>query len=421
MPWDIKMEDDKHCVYKKGASSPIKGGCHATHEDAVKHMRALYANEPRLHSAVKFSEGMVEDSENENVKWIQAWRYSTWQHPEYGKVEITPQFGQQLKLNFDAGAYGQQLMLDFEHGLDRAKGAQSAADILDIDPRDDGVYYKVAFTDDALREIKERKWKYFSPEYAPEVMNAETEETYENVPTGGALTNRPFFKGMAPLNFSELFVENEVIIEEEEGGSTVDELTRKFAEALGIKLEDEMDEDAIIAEATKLNDVIEPLRKAKVEGERTKSFREDYPAEYAEHERLKVSQIERDALTFSENYSRFSMKDGEKEVKSNFGFSQLVKDGIAEIHKKFSDRTASHGDLKDLLDRIGDKGIVDYAEKGSSRILETERDENPTKAFSDLVLEIMKSDELEYESAMNMARSREPDLFMAYKNAIPQK
>lgn len=49
MPWEIKQRDGKYCVYKKGESSPI--ACHATREKATKHLRALYANEPKAQVA----------------------------------------------------------------------------------------------------------------------------------------------------------------------------------------------------------------------------------------------------------------------------------------------------------------------------------------------------------------------------------
>lgn len=46
MPWSIEQRDGKYCVIKKGETSPVPGGCHASRADAVKHQRALYANEP---------------------------------------------------------------------------------------------------------------------------------------------------------------------------------------------------------------------------------------------------------------------------------------------------------------------------------------------------------------------------------------
>lgn len=45
MPWDVRKKGSRYCVYKKGSSTPVPGGCHATRADAVKHQRALYAGE----------------------------------------------------------------------------------------------------------------------------------------------------------------------------------------------------------------------------------------------------------------------------------------------------------------------------------------------------------------------------------------
>lgn len=44
MPYTVKQNDGKWCVYKKGSSSPIKGGCHGSKTEAVKHMQALNIN-----------------------------------------------------------------------------------------------------------------------------------------------------------------------------------------------------------------------------------------------------------------------------------------------------------------------------------------------------------------------------------------
>lgn len=45
MPWEIVKKGSQHCVVKKGSSTPVPGGCHATREKAERHRRALYAGE----------------------------------------------------------------------------------------------------------------------------------------------------------------------------------------------------------------------------------------------------------------------------------------------------------------------------------------------------------------------------------------
>jgi len=44
MPWETMKQGDKVCVVKKGEDKPISGGCHATQDEADKHLAALYAN-----------------------------------------------------------------------------------------------------------------------------------------------------------------------------------------------------------------------------------------------------------------------------------------------------------------------------------------------------------------------------------------
>jgi hypothetical protein len=44
MPWELKG----NCVHKKGSAKPVPGGCHKTRQEAVKHMKALYANEDSM-------------------------------------------------------------------------------------------------------------------------------------------------------------------------------------------------------------------------------------------------------------------------------------------------------------------------------------------------------------------------------------
>lgn len=426
IPWDVRKSGDQFCVYKKGTDEKV--ACHDTREMAVRQMRALYANEtPKQYSLIAFNEDVLQnvEGEPENVKWLKAWRYSSWQHPKYGLVEITPEMAAEFKQNFDDGVLGRDNLINYEHGEDPAKGGKAAGTILDVDPREDGIYYKVMFTQPALDEIKNGEWRYLSPEYKDHWTDPETNQDFTNVLIDLALTNHPFFRHQAPLNFSELDIELPDDMKDEtheEGGSEVDELLKKFADKLGVEIDDDADEAAILKAAEDLNKVIEPLRKAKDEGARMRTFREAFPDEWKEMERLREARVESDALTFAESYQRFTVRDGENSYKSTYGFSQLVVDKIAEVHKKFSLKEADSNDLRELLDLIGDKGIVDYSESGSSRNIDGRiRSDDPKIAFSEAVLEIQEKDSVEYEVAIRLAAQRYPELHEAYQKAVPQR
>lgn len=427
MPWELEEKEGEFCVVKKGTDTPVPGGCHSKRADAVKHMRALYANEPSSmkYSVLAFTDSLLEATDDPSVKWLKAWRYSTWEHPKYGTVEITPQMGMEFKQHFDDGTLGRDPLINYDHGVDAAKGGKAAGVILDIAPKDDGIYYKVQFTENALAEIKAGEWKYLSPEFYDWYIDKETQDSFENVPADLALTNQPFFKGMPPLNFSEIYDEKPEVkeIEKPKGGSEVDELLKKFAEKLGVTLEDDATEESILAKAEKLNETIEPLRKSKEDGERSRTFREAFPTEYERIQKLEAAAIDTDAMAFADGYSRFTIKDGESnEYKSVLGFSELVKEKIAEVHRKFSERSATHKDLKSLLDLIGDKGIVDYSEHGSSRSDTTrEFSEDPRLAFSEAVQDVMEKDSLSYEDAIRVAAQKFPKLYEEYFSNIPQR
>lgn len=374
------------------------------------------------YSALQFSDDLLVNTSDPNTKWLMAWRYSTWIHPKYGEIKITPELGATFKSHFDNKTLGRDHLINYDHGADSAKGGKAGGIILDMEPRDQGIFYKVQFTDTARQEIEAGEWRYLSPEF-DDWVNPETGELHEDVPFDLALTNTPFFKGQPPLNFSELYTEDDPPKPKNtEGGKEVDELLKKFAERLGLKLEDGTSEEDILKAADKLNETIEPLRRSKDEGERTRTFREAFPDQYDKIQKLEAAQIETDAMQFAESYGRFTVKDGENEWKSVLGFSEVVKDKIADVHKKFSERTANHEDLKELLDLIGDKGIVDYSEMGSGRTKERrELNEDPKLAFSEVVTEIQEKDSLEYEAAIHVASKKFPELYEAYVRAIPQR
>ncbi len=378
MPWVVKKNGDQFCVYKKGSSTPIKSGCYATREDAIARMQALYANSKKdYHIALPVSafSDVVEDTEDANVKWVQAWRYSTWEHPQYGTVEITPAVVEQMKGHLENNTFGQDILANYDHGTDPSKGNKAAGKVLDIEAREDGGWYKVEFTPTALKEIEDGEWRYISPEYG-DWMNAETGETFENVPVGLAICNRPFFKNMAPLNFTELYSEVKHN-EDQEDDEDMSELQKKFAELLGIKLKDDVsEEDALklFGEAiTELKetetpdpDPDKPDPDPKPDDEAEKVFAEQFPEQATELANLRKMRIANDARAFAEQFSTFKVKEGEKEVTK--GLSTAAKDKLVDIHLKFSEGKATPEDVAEVLQTVVASGVVEFGERGTSAV-----------------------------------------------------
>jgi phage I-like protein len=216
MPWEVKSNGGKYCVYKIGSDTPIKGGCHDTEEEAQAHKRALYANyEGTKMSEFNFALSFAETakvSDDDGLLWVEALPAKTWYTPNYGEVPITREKLENFVKNFNEGVRGQEVTTDYEHGIDPAKGRKASGTYrkFDIRPRADGtvsLWAGIEPTDTALAEIKAGEWKYFSLDWEDEWMHPETQQVHKDVVVGGALTNRPVAKGMLPINFSEVFVE----------------------------------------------------------------------------------------------------------------------------------------------------------------------------------------------------------------------
>lgn len=75
MPYMIVSENGKHCVHKqtedKKAGDLVSGGCHATEEEAKKHMSALYANvkDSLVEMSMRITKASYNKSEKSPMKW----------------------------------------------------------------------------------------------------------------------------------------------------------------------------------------------------------------------------------------------------------------------------------------------------------------------------------------------------------------
>jgi phage I-like protein len=430
MPWETKKNGDQYCVYVKGASTPIKGGCHDTRDEAVKHVQALYVNAKKhMHLALPISafSDVVEDTDDPNVKWVQAWRYSSWDHPQYGKVEVTPALVSKFKTHLDNNTYGQDILANYEHGTDPAKGNKAAGKVLDIEAREDGGWYKVEFTPTALKEIEDGEWRYISPEYS-DWMNAETGETFEDVPVGLAICNRPFFKNMAPINFSELYTEVDEHNEQQEDDGDMDPLLKAFAEMLGIELEeDTSNEDALKLFSEKVTELKETDTGDDDDGdgdgdeggtEAEKQFIEAFPEQAQELAQLRKMRIANEAKAFAEQFSSIKVKEGDKEVTK--GLSTAAKDKLIDVHLKFSEGTATPEDVAEVVKSVVASGVVEFGERGSS----ASGDDVPTNSrdaatrlrdrAKQLIAEAGGNSKMSFGDALAKASEEHPELAKAY-------
>lgn len=402
-----------------------------------------------------------------NQLWVQMYPFDTWTHPIYSDTTIDKSVAEKMVQNFSEGVTGKKQIVEYDHGLDPVKGGKAAGEIIKEEVRDNGLFGLVQFNDIAKKEIDDGEWNYWSTTHYDEWKHPQTGEIHTFVGDGGSLTNKPYVRGMLPLNFSEVMIadpdllvtkldenfEKVITIDgvtvdtatqewlreqlaaktakdlEDEGGegTNMDEFEKQLREKLG--LADDVD---VMVYVTEINDEVVPLRELKKEHSDKKTFKDMYPEQA---ERLEALEAE-SRLSFAKNFSdayatkRVVRKSGEgddiKTETTKLGFSALVIEEIGTMAKDFSDGKASVEGFSKVIDTILDNGIVDYGSHGSSRedepIEEPQKPKNFSDAraqFSELVDSIVTKDELDYDSAYIEAARRNPDLYTAYKEKKP--
>lgn len=206
MPWRIDRRDERYCVIKETDGTTEK--CHGTRQEAVAHMRALYASERqgREMTAANVIDICTEEEGYRLFDELQEYadapewipylpKPGVWKHPRYGEVAITPERNAAMVDNFKRSVYQERLPLDAEHQL-KVSGAMGW--ITDMRTNEDGsADARVDWTDRGRKLLEANRFRYFSPEWYPQWTDPATEQVHKDVPIGGALTTRPFFKESA--------------------------------------------------------------------------------------------------------------------------------------------------------------------------------------------------------------------------------
>jgi len=146
-------------------------------------------------------------SEGEST-WIMAMRAGDYVHPTYGKINFTAERIKRFADSVRNKTRGIDLDIDYDHKADPARGNEAAGWVRDAKVEGDALYLFVEWTKTAAEKIREKAYRYFSPEFQDEWADA-TGVVHRDVLFGGGITNRPFLKNLLPVNLSELtFAEN---------------------------------------------------------------------------------------------------------------------------------------------------------------------------------------------------------------------
>ena len=123
-----------------------------------------------------------------------------WKHAFYGDMKITAEdiseFVQHFNQKIRKGVY-----ITEGHGLGEQPALGWFTELMN--KGEDGLWGTVEWTKKGRELLEDKAYKYFSPEFFNVYEDPETHKFYNNVLTGGALTNSPYFKELESIVMSE--------------------------------------------------------------------------------------------------------------------------------------------------------------------------------------------------------------------------
>jgi phage I-like protein len=143
----------------------------------------------------------IKFEENGTSQWIHAMPLGDWKHPVHGVISFTLDRLQRFAANVNAKVRGQDLDIDYDH---KALRTDAAGWVQKAETRGDGLWLLIDWTSEAAQSIKDKAFRYFSPEFQDVWEHPQTGRKIKDVLFGGGITNRPFLKDMIPLNLHEL-------------------------------------------------------------------------------------------------------------------------------------------------------------------------------------------------------------------------
>jgi phage I-like protein len=362
---------------------------------------------------------------SDDMAWVHALPRGKYQHPVYGELDFSDP-----KLNAYAASVTNRVRgidpdIDYDHKTDPAKGNQAAGWVKAAQVRENGLWLGVEFTDDAKKEIKEKKYRYFSADFGDEWQDPEG-KVHQDVLFGGGLTNRPYMKNLLPVNLSELTGNNQPSrVEDEVDG-------KKLREALGLAAD--TTDDAVFAKLGEIAKAVTELSDAKTkltEAEATiAKLSEKEPEVDAEMKKLiegspAMKKLYEDNLAKDKKLKELaeSMRLGEVNAQlaelnqgEKVALAPVARDGLRDVMVAMPPDQAKK--LHEVMQLIMDgKGTVDLSE-APVRGRRSDSDVDPTKRFNDAIKTLMEGPEkLDYGRAAEKVARDNPTLFEEYRAA----
>lgn len=374
--------------------------------------RASYRSEL---SAITLDEGS-------NKSWIMALKTGTYQHPLFGEIAVPMDRAVRFAENANKQVLGKQLDIDYDH---KAQRMDAAGWVVATEARADGVWYQVEWTDEAALKIKSKAYKYFSAEFADSWTHPETGMTHSDVLFGGGLTNRPFIKGMVPVNLSEsealaAKLDEEIPVPTGDGGATNGgSMDPKVLKAIQMALklsEGTSEDDTLVAVVAKLADpapapVVESPAADLVKLAESNPLIARLLADQQTSEK-RLAEMET-AMQFAEVKTILHDVDADTTTAITPAVKELAEPLMLKLPKR------ERGELTAIMRKFAEGvGTVKLGEQGGTDpAARSDAHGDAVKQFTDLVAQIEREDKLPYKQAVNAAIQRQPRLHDAYREA----
>lgn len=387
-----------------------------------------------------------DDAGNGNYsKWIQAMPLGKYMHPMHGVIDITPERVARFADNVNKGVRGQALDIDYDH---KQHNGKAAGWVKSAEARPDGLWILVEWVKDAWEDIKTGAYRYFSPEFVDEWVHPATQSKFSDVLFGGGITNRPFLKGILPINLSEILAESET--ETNEGNLMFNEEQRAALRAKFGLAEDADDQTilmALVSAATEAGDSGAGTQPPEQAGESTTTENNDGTAEQPETGQVNgATSPSSVTVKFSEDLIKLAegnplVKQLMENLANNNKQLKEMRDNstVAAIQKKFSengyelpatvinaltdtiklsedDRVT--GAVIQMLSKIADAGLVKLGESDVStpNLHRAGGTVDYTKQLSEAAAKLAKDAGIDYGDAMMQVVMENPEAYAGHRS-----
>ena len=217
---------------------------------------------------------VIELTEAKNEIWVNVLPLGEFVDVRYGRVKITKDMITQMVENFKNKIPTYEPPLTIVHKDEL--GAYGK--VVDMEAREDGLWIKLSLTEEGVKLLSEKKFRYLSAEFVENYKEKESGKDVGATLVGVSLTNKPAHPGMKPIEFADedkdvqYYSEAEEEQEEEKGDDEMDKNITELSEEIVSLKEENAELTKKLDEVNKENEEL----KAKLNEYELKAWAEDW-------------------------------------------------------------------------------------------------------------------------------------------------